>query len=94
MRVSPSLKSSLKEKVEPWLTILFNFILPPRILINFFTMVRPRPVPPYFRLTSIEAWEKLSKTVVNLSSGIPIPVSVIWKYRVASLSFKFSRLPA
>ena len=39
-------------------------------------MVRPKPVPPNFRLILISPWVKLSNIESILSLGIPIPVSI------------------
>ena len=38
-------------------------------------MVKPKPLPPNFRVVDTSAWVKLSKILCCLSSGIPTPVS-------------------
>ena len=56
-------------------TSLSTHILPPIICTRRVEMVSPNPVPPYFRVVEVSAWENGLKINSRLSSGIPTPVS-------------------
>src|SRR6058998_629739 len=48
---------------------------PPMSSTSRLEMVRPRPVPPYWRVVEESACVKLSKMTSSLSAGMPMPVS-------------------
>src|SRR2546425_9127477 len=48
---------------------------PPMSSTSRLEMVRPRPVPPYWRVVDESACVKLSKMTSSLSAGMPMPVS-------------------
>ncbi len=54
-------------------------------------IARPRPVPPYLRVVDASACVKALKMVANLSSGMPIPVSLTEKRSVTVMcGFRFA----
>ena len=54
----PILKEAVKEKVVPCPGSLSTRISPPIISTRRLLMDSPRPVPPYFRVVEVSAWEK------------------------------------
>ena len=83
----------VKLKELPFLSSLSTHILPPIFSMSCFEMVRPRPVPPYFRVVELSACVKLSNIFSCFSFGIPTPVSETEKYKTilpSFFSFKFT----
>ncbi len=72
---SSSSKSSVKKNVVPSPGSLSKSSCPPISSINRAEMVRPRPVPPYFRVIEVSAWEKASNIFDFCSLVTPIPLS-------------------
>ncbi len=62
-------------------------IFPLIISTSLVEMVKPRPVPPYFRVVEVSAWENGSKINCSFSPGIPTPVSTTVNRSVQSCSW-------
>src|SRR3712207_9346601 len=63
--------------VVPSFTLLFNSMVPLCISTKYFTKDNPIPLPYLFLLFDDSTCANLSNIVLNLFSGIPIPVSLI-----------------
>src|SRR5579862_8207877 len=57
----PAAHRIVKENVLPWPGVLVSDIEPPIIFTRLEQIVKPRPVPPYFRVTDPSAWRNGSK---------------------------------
>ena len=67
--------SRVNEKLLPTPGTLCTCIVPPMSCTSLLLMVRPRPVPPKFRVVELSAWEKGLKMCSSLSAAMPTPVS-------------------
>src|SRR6266568_797829 len=66
---------SVNQKVEPVPRLDSTHMRPPCMSIIFLAMVRPRPVPPFFRVLELSACWNSSKTFCWSTAAIPGPVS-------------------
>ena len=67
---------TVNQKVLPWPGVLSTPIAPPIRVTSGCEMVRPNPVPPYFRVVEPSAWENAWNRRAWTSGGMPMPVSV------------------
>ena len=74
--------------VVPLPSSLFTETSPPMSLARFWTIVRPRPVPPYLRVVEASAWVNAWKSLSICSCVIPIPESLTSIF----INFLFERL--
>ena len=65
----------MKAKVLPRPGSLSTVICPPIRATSRAAIVRPRPVPPYFRVVEVSSCSKARKILSCLSRGMPMPVS-------------------
>src|SRR5262245_3226748 len=61
--------------VEPWRSLLWSVIRPPRTVASRRQIASPRPVPPVCRVGTGSAWENASKIRAWSASAMPMPVS-------------------
>ena len=83
---SASGKGIVNQNWLPWPNWLVTPISPPIRPTSRFEMARPRPVPPYRRVTELSACTKFWKSLAQVSGVMPAPVSVTLK-RTARLPF-------
>src|SRR3982751_4006001 len=83
---------AVKVNVLPWLGSLSTQIFPFISSTSCDEIVSPRPVPPNLLVDELSAWENASKIQRCLFFGIPIPVSVMAKRKVALLVESSSNL--
>ena len=86
------LKTAVNQNIVPLPSRLSTPISPPIISASCFDIVNPKPVPPYFRVVELSAWENLSKSRSRLFWGIPTPVSETLKRMVTWSASSFSRM--
>lgn len=70
--------------VLPCPTVLCTQIRPPMSSTSRFEILRPSPVPPYWRVVEVSTCKNHSKIALCFSVGIPIPVSRTEKCSTAS----------
>ena len=71
----PRASHRLKPKVLPWPGMDCTSMLPPIISTSRRVMVRPRPVPPYLRVTEPSAWVKAWNSRATWAWSMPMPLS-------------------
>ena len=83
---------SSNQNVEPWPGVLSRPRRPPISSTSWRQMVRPRPVPPYFRVVDASAWVKALKRRSWSTGAMPGPVSETSKRRATRSGFSCSIL--
>ncbi|EDN65193.1 hypothetical protein BGP_6406 [Beggiatoa sp. PS] len=71
-----ALSGKVKVNCEPWPSLEVTDIVPPCNSTSCLVTERPKPVPPYSRAVEASTCSKDRNTASNLSSGMPMPVSV------------------
>ena len=61
--------------IEPFPASLATSISPPISSHKLLLMANPSPVPPYFRVVEVSAWEKGLNKSFSVSAGMPMPLS-------------------
>ena len=77
-------KERVKLKQEPSPASLTTSIWPPMRPTSCWLIASPRPVPPYWRVVELSAWQKAINKFDSCSGVMPMPVSVTEKRRLAA----------